>query len=225
MSNPDSIDTGRSLDVLDDDEAIAIMEGRLPPADGPETDAAALAIVRGLLDEPDATPVAGGPGGGGKVVELFARQPWMRMAAALVFGVVLATVFKLPGEPGQGAGLASGNVLYLETVRGVVDTTVPLVTVGSDGYATLITYPGFGAASGVTVHVERAAAAGAPPAAALRADRWLPVLETTAGIGAEDTVVVNVAAAALQPGLHRLRIESRDPAAPARVTHLFRVAR
>ena len=52
MTQPDTNDARRSLEVLDDVEAIAIMEGRHPASDEPEVDDAALAIARALMNGP-----------------------------------------------------------------------------------------------------------------------------------------------------------------------------
>jgi hypothetical protein len=223
MSNRYPSDIGRSLDVPSDEEALDIMEGRLPAEDVRETDEAALAIARGLLTEPDEASARGG----GRMVELFTRQPWMRMAAAMVFGVAVATLMSPAGEDGgRGAGLASANVIYLDTVRGVDPAYVPTIELGDEPYVTLVAYPDFRETQRLGVHVERVAAPGEPLDAAIRADQWVTVFEATTGVGNADSVVVNVSADALQPGLHRLRIESASAAGAApELVNLFLVAR
>lgn len=224
MSNPDPTDIGKPLDVPSDEEAVAIMEGRLPAVDMPETDEAALAIARGLLAEPDEVSSRGA---GGKVVELFARQPWMRMAAAMVLGIAVATLISPTLDVArQNSGLASANVIYLDTVRGADSAQLPTIELGGEPYVTLVAYPDFSDSRQLDVRVERAVGPDESPDTAIRRDQWVVVFETTTGVGNADSIVVNVAAAALQPGLHRLRIESESAlGAGSQLINLFRVTR
>lgn len=219
MSNPEPIDTGRSLEPLGDEEAIAIMEGRLPAVDRPETDEVALAIARGLLAEAEE------PSTGAKVIELFTRQPWMRMAAAMVLGVAVASVMRT-GPPDQLTGLASSNVTYLETVRSAGPEAVQSIVVGSEPFVSLIAYPDFKGAERLDVLVERAVTPEQRSPEAARADEWVVVFEkTTSGVSSAETLVVNLATSSLHSGLHRLRVTEPGPEGVTRLVHPFVVMR
>ena len=66
-------DIHSKLDPMDDEEAIAVLEGRLPAHDSLADQNAARMIADGLLNEPELQ--------GGAVVSTEPRQPWMKMAS------------------------------------------------------------------------------------------------------------------------------------------------
>lgn len=202
MTNPNHAEVRKSFGLPGDEEAIAIMEGRLPASDLPETHDQAAALARGLLDE----KVGVEEPRHGNVLELITRQPWMRMAAALVLGVSVSTLvttrMQVAEEP--GSSVASANVVVLEVYRSV-ETEIPVVRVAEDEpWVSLVAYPDFDDADRIRVYVERAAGDAQLP------QRWLPILEETVGVGTQDSIMVSIPSNALGSGFHRLRIESES---------------
>jgi len=234
MSSPDRNDIERSLaDEMTDEEAVEIMEGRVPTSERPDIQSGALAIARRLLaeevgalsEQPSTEPIAFERTGdrSSSVVELVKRQPWMRMAAALLLGVAVTTGVNVELQPTGAKGtpsttVASTNVIYLESTRGADVSDVPPVTLGAEPWVSLLVYPDFGNADLLHVYVERAIGQGPGP------EGWSLVLEETTGAGLQDAMVVNVPAALLRPGLHRLRIETeRDAQKVGSMSLPFRV--
>ena len=118
--NPGDIDKG--LHGMSDRQAIDIMEGRARPHDAPEIEQAARAIAEGLQGEE--IDDGAKEGGGGVVVPIPTRekqpQPWMKMAAALLLGVIIASTVRVPTllTSAERPGISSANVVVLETYRG-----------------------------------------------------------------------------------------------------------
>jgi len=204
MTNPDPAEIGKSLKDLGDEEAIAIMEGRIPAEDRAGVDDAAHDVAQALLAEPTGDDhVASGEG---KVVELFSRQPWMKMAAAMVFGVFVATLFDSPvlDSSDEDSGIASANVVFLEVYRSTSVSDPPVIRISDDEpWVTLIGYPDFTDADLLRIYIERAVGLGPE-------NEWSPILEKVTSVGTQDSVVVNIQSGLLSTGLYRLRIESES---------------
>lgn len=192
-----------SLEPRDEDD-IAVMEGRLPASDQPEDWHSANAIRHGVESEPeqpeDAT--AAKPGGG-NVVTFPNRQPWMKMAAALMVGMMVTTLVNTRlqvGDSGGGSsGVASANVATLDVYRGTENADLPVVRITDDPWITLIAYPDFTDAESLRVYIERESTGG---------EEWDLVLEQTVGVGTRDSMVLSIPSRDLARGVHRLRIES-----------------
>lgn len=203
MNDPTEIDIEKSLNELSDEEAIAIMEGRNPAFDEPQLHAAAGRLAREVLKEPDEQRTQ--TDGSGNVVRLIAQQPWMRMAAALLIGVAATTVMIDQGRfnaADSNAEIASANVVYLEVFRSSDPGNLPVVEISEDeDWVALVAYPDFSEADQLHVYVERASEDGSTVI-------WQPIVETSLNPGSRDTVVVNVRADLLVPGLYRLRVDS-----------------
>lgn len=193
-----------SLEPRDEDD-IAVMEGRLPASDQPEDRHSAKAILHGVESEPEeAEDVTEPEPRGGNVVTFPNRQPWMKMAAALMIGMMVTTVVNTRlqvGDNGAGGDLrvASANVAILEVYRGADDTDLPVVRITDDPWITLIAYPDFTDAESLQVYIERESTGG---------EEWDLVLEQTVGVGTRDSLVLSVPSRDLTRGVHRLRIES-----------------
>lgn len=208
MAGGDAMDSKRDavdglLRELTDDEATAVMEGRLPAADSQSVDEAALRLAERLLDDPNGEPKRSGVS---RVVRLATAQPWMQMAASFVVGVLMTVVVIIPGEftRGGASSVASTNVVYLELSRSANPRDLPVVRVEPrEPWVSLVAYPQFADADLLDVFVERAYDDGADPA------RWTPLFEDVVGVGTQDSVVVNIPSSMLSTGTHRLRIESR----------------
>ncbi len=197
MSLPDEIHRGRSFDPLSEDAAIAIMEGREPAEDHPDLNQDALLIAQGLLSERERGGVMP------FVAPFAARQPWMKMAAAMVLGVLVSTLVTVDIDVNGGSGIASSSVVYLETYRGADSAELPVVRIGTDDpWLTLVAYPDHTNAQQLQISVERAVGE------ATSDDTWTQVLGTNTGTGNKDAVAVSVPAELLTPGTYRLLIEA-----------------
>ena len=209
MTNIKTLDIIKSLEMLSDDEAIAIMEDRAPSSDLPETDQAALSFTQRLLDDSNNVEDIHSAQND-NVVEYFTRQqPWMKMAAALMLGVLISTLVDTGMRTGEsGFSSTSANVVFLETTRSVNTSDLPVVSIsGEDPWITLIAYPDFTEADLLRVFVERAQEVGAG-SPGQQGQRWAVILEQTSSIGTQDSIVVNVNSKLFTAGVHRLRIES-----------------
>lgn len=196
MSNPNRLDIEASLLDLSDDDAVSVMEGRLPSSDSPAVDEAAAALAKGLLAEPD-TRSSSGSG----VVRFVSRQPWMRMAAAVVLGIAIANVLTptdiTMSPAGPSAAVTSSNVLFLEAVRGS-DTDLPQITLAGDSdWITLIAFPSSIAADSYRVRLERTTDLAVAQ-----------LFEDTVGAGNDDSIVVNIPASTIEAGEYRLHVDS-----------------
>jgi hypothetical protein len=195
MSLPN--DRGRSFDPLSEDDAIAIMEGREPAEDHPDLNQDALLIAQGLLSERERGGVMP------FVAPFAARQPWMKMAAAMVLGVLVSTLVTVDIDVNGGSGIASSSVVYLETYRGADSAELPVVRIGTDDpWLTLVAYPDHTNAQQLRISVERAVGETTSD------DAWTQVLGTNTGTGNKDAVAVSVPAELLTPGTYRLLIEA-----------------
>jgi hypothetical protein len=228
MKNPDRIDIGTSLTELSDEEAVAIMEGRSRAADDQQLHDAARDLARGVLEEQGSPTSA--PGGGGNVVQLIVRQPWMRIAAAVVVGVGLGTLVRAPMEVANlspATSVASANVVYLETTRSADPADVPTVKlIDGEPWVSFVAYPDFEGAEQLNVEIDRARTPQDQPLAAVRSGEWEIVVSTAAGIGTKDSVVVTVDSALLISGYYRLRIVSASVGGSNfETSHMFLVER
>ncbi len=201
MTSPSSQDIRASLTELGDEEAIDIMEGRVLPSEE-AVDQAAQQFARRLLAEPDSTPAEQVERA--TVVQLINRQPWMRMAAALMLGVLISSMLTTRTQfPDAGSSMASANVVYLEVVRSA-STEVPEVARDGEPWVTLFAYPDFPEAELYRVYVERAQGSEQQPAS------WLAVLEQRIPAGTRESLVVNLRSEDLEAGTYRLRIEAES---------------
>ena len=205
MTNPEQHNTENTFGPLTEEEAVGVMEGRLPANDTRTDHEGAAAMMHALLIEPDDLPREKR---GGNVMQFVRRQPWMQMAAGLALGVAVTTAF-IQDPPAEGPGLASANVLHLESLRSSDLATIASVRIdGAEQWLSLVTYPDFSGADSLRVFLERSTDPEPTSVASLLAGGWESVMESSAGAGTRETVVVTVAAADLQPGYHRLRIQS-----------------
>ncbi len=182
---------------LTDEQAIAVMEGRVPAQDSERVEEAARVFVDTLMKEETRSESAGG-----EVVQLFARQPWLRMAASVVFGVAVTVLILGRGQPPTPTGSATANVFYLEVLRGSNDVTNISIK-DSDQLVSLIAYPHFGDAEALSVRVER-------EAGSQQGSEWETILQEKIPSGLQDAVVVNVPARKLSAGDYRLRVLTAD---------------
>lgn len=206
MSNPNRDDIERSLvHEMKDEEALDIMEGRRPISEHPNVDLSARDLARELLKEPAAQGKTGG--GSADVVVLFKKQPWMRMAAALLLGVAVTTfvdtgIHTANVTETPPSSLATANVVYLEVMRGAGKADAPTVRIGKESWVSFLLYPDFTDADILRIFVERSISD------RQQMDTWTLVLEDVTGVGGQDSLVVNVSSKLLQPGIHRLRVDS-----------------
>ncbi len=230
MSNYSKYDIAKSLPELSDEDAKAIMEGRVPMAETLETNEVAHElVVKALEDALDSNESAVEQSAqpteraSSSVVQLITGQPWMRMAAALVAGIALASIVSVPrapiDAPESAAALASTNVAYLEVMRSSGSIDVPVLEVSpSETWLTLIAYPNFADAEQMNIQVERALSTTGAEVS------WQTVMEQTTGVGSRDSLVVTVPMASIENGLYRLRMDSvRQADVLERSTMEFRV--
>ena len=212
MTNSNHIDR-EQIDIreslvgpMSDEEAIAIMSGAIPASDPPEVDVAARQIFHGLLAE-TAVPAP-------------VRQPWMKMAAALMVGVLVTTLVNtriqvadsgLDGVP----SIASANVTYLEVTRSANAATLNVISITDEPWVTLLADFDFPDAQRLHIYVERAVESGG---------EWEIILEQAAGVPTQGLLAVRLESDLLASGVHRLRIESEAAGQPlATIIVSFRV--
>ncbi len=218
----------KAFGPLSEQEALDVMEGRQPAADEPEVEAAAAAIFEGLLDDPelelepeDRVPPSGS-------AQALPAQPWMKMAASLLIGVLLSGIVgsQLPTDSGAPEYGATTDVITLTRLRsGGVDELDTIARPAAGTTVSLIAYPAFIDADEVQIALlrQQPSPAGDPPP---QEPRWSSVFEQTMGPGTRDSVVVVVASEVLVPGIYKLRIESiRDGNTTAAEDLPFRVDR
>ena len=151
----------------------------------------------------------------------------MAASAALAVGVTLLST-NTPVIDSGTSGLASSNVVYLETFRSATGVVLPTVVVGSqDEWITLIAYPAYDGFTEFRINVDRMI--GDDPQVANSPDAsWTQVWQSQTGIGNEDALVVNVASDVLDEGIYRLHIGGLEASSgtylPA-ANLLFRVTR
>jgi hypothetical protein len=209
MKNPDRLYVEKSLTELSDEQAVAIMEGRDPALDEPQLDDAARQFVRGILEEPNAP--SSETGGGGNVVQLIVRQPWMKLAAAVMLGVGLSTLVRVPMQVADltpDSSVASANGVYLETTRSAAADVPTIEIIDGEPWISFVAYPDFEGAQLLRLRVERARNQEGQSLATIRSGEWEVLVDAEAGLGTRDSVVVTVDADLLAPGYHRLSIVS-----------------
>jgi hypothetical protein len=192
-----------ALFELDDEQALAIMEGRSPAVDETATDQAARQLAERLLRESESEPAS--DVSGGNVVRLFANQPWMRMAAAMLLGILVTSLVTTRMEQtGRDSALASTDVVYLEVYRGAAAEDLPEVEMPlADRWISFVAYPDFTDADSLRVHIER-------KQTDLGGESiWRTVYTDTLDAGLRDSVVINVRSGLFEPGEYRLRVESQ----------------
>ena len=210
-------DIHKELDTMDDEEAIAVLEGRLPAQDSPAEQNAARMIADGLLAERDLQ------GGGFQDTET--SQPWMKMAAALMMGVLVTSVFTVPTQVAErSSGTATANVVFLDTFRGSDDSMLPVVNIGeADSVVSLIAYPDFTDAQSLMVQIEQAPSDFVIGSQTSDDTSWETIFSERTDIGTQDSVVVNVSSDLLEPGIYRLSVLSQsDTGITGTTSALFR---
>ena len=151
----------------------------------------------------------------------------MAASAALAVGVTLLST-STPVMVGGTSGLASSNVVYLETFRSATGVVLPTVVVGSqDEWITLIAYPAYDGFTEFRINVDRMI--GDDPQVANSPDAtWTQVWQSHTGIGNEDALAINVASDVLDEGIYRLHIEGLEASSGTYLSAaklLFRVTR
>ena len=157
---------------------------------------------------------------------------WETKVAAMAASTVLAVGATLlatstPVMVSDSSGLASSNVVYLETLRGSTGLEITTVSVREDDeWITLIAYPAYDNFTEFKVSVDRfdgdESQVNNPSTTS-----WMRVWQGRAYTGNEDAIAINVKGNVLAAGIHRLRIEGLDSSSNAYLpaaNQLFRVA-
>ena len=151
----------------------------------------------------------------------------MAASAALAVGVTLLST-STPVMDSGTSGLASSNVVYLETFRSATGVALPTVVVGSqDEWITFIAYPAYDGFTEFRINVDRMI--GDDPQVANSPDAtWTQVWQSHTGIGNEDALAINVTSDVLDDGIYRLHIEGLEASSETYLSAanlLFRVTR
>lgn len=146
-------------------------------------------------------------------------------ASALVAVGATLLVTKPPNTPEDGVGLASANVVYLETVRGAGTDELLTVVPGGDEWITFVAYPAYDDFTEFRIRLDRLVAD--ETRIEDTSARWEPVWQRSSDVGTRDSLAVSVKSSVFTAGVYRLRIDGRGvptgayaPAADLR----FRVA-
>jgi hypothetical protein len=147
-------------------------------------------------------------GPGGEVSWYQSRLLSMAASAVLAIGATLLVTQTLETVD-VSTGLASSNVVYLETLRSGDISGLPTVNVGGpNDWITLVAYPAYDDFAEFRIRVERLAGGEAqlndPDSAT-----WTIVWESQAGTGNRDSLVINLKSELLSVGTYRLHVEGR----------------